>query len=447
VSDDTIVAVATPPGRGGIAVARLSGPAAHAIALALAERRRPFVARRVTRVSLRGLDVPDDALVTYFQGPASYTGEDVVEISTHGSPAVMAAVVAACTARGARAAGPGEFTLRAYLNGKLDLLQAEAVHDLVSAVSPAAARAAAAHLDGALSTAMARIVAALRDLHLRLEASMDFPEEGYHFIDAAEASTAVDELCHRVQALVDGSASARRVLDGARVVVAGAPNVGKSSVFNALLGAERAIVTPVAGTTRDLVSEHVLVGAAHLRLIDSAGQRAAGDEVEQEGMRRAAVAAQEADVVLVVLDRSRPLDADDRRVLESTRGRVRLVAANKIDLPAAWDERESAADVAVSAQTGEGIAALAARVADLVASERSSADVLVSNQRQVGHLRRALGHLQHARAALTERGGALPEEFLAADLLAAQDALHDLIGARAPDDVLAEIFAKFCIGK
>jgi tRNA modification GTPase len=443
-TDDTIVAVATPAGRGGVAMARLSGPAALRIALGLAARTRPLAARRATRARLDGLDVADEALLTYFPSPASYTGEDVVEISTHGSPVVMAAVVAGATARGARAARPGEFTLRAFLHGKLDLLQAEAVQALVDAVSPAQARQAVGHLEGALSAAVARVATDIRELHLRLEASIDFPDEGYHFVDGVAAAVAVRELRARVAMLVGGAAQARRLHDGFLVVIAGAPNVGKSSVFNALVGGDRAIVTPVAGTTRDLVSEHVLLGDAHLRLVDTAGMRSAADAVEQEGIRRATGAAATADLVLVVLDRSRPLDDDDRAVLAATAARSRLVVANKGDLAPAWGEQEHGAWAIVSASTGQGISALSR---ELSARATPADDVLVVNERQRARLREALDHLEHACAAMEAAGGAVAEEFLAADLSRAEQALDELIGLRAPDDVLSEIFARFCIGK
>jgi tRNA modification GTPase len=443
-ADDTIVAVATPAGRGGVAMARLSGPAAHRIALALAARTRPLAARRATRARLHGLDVADDALLTYFPSPASYTGEDVVEISTHGSPVVMAAVVAGATARGARAARPGEFTLRAFLHGKLDLVQAEAVQALVDAVSPAQARQALGHLDGALSVAVSRLATQIHELHLRLEASIDFPEEGYHFIDAAAAAVAVRELRAQVATLVDGAAQARRLHDGFLVVVAGAPNVGKSSVFNALVGGERAIVTPVAGTTRDLVSEHLLLGDAHLRLVDTAGVRRAADVVEQEGIRRATGAVATADLVLVVLDRSRPVDDDDREVLAATAAHPRLVVANKGDLTPAWSEHEHGASATVSALTGHGISALAG---ELSARATPGDDVLVVNERQRAQLREARDHLDHACASIDDAGGQIAEEFLAADLVRAEQALDELRGTRTPDDVLAEIFSRFCIGK
>ena len=446
-TDDTIVAVATPAGHGGVAMARLSGPAAHDIALAMARRTRPLAPRRATRSRLHGLEVADDALLTYFPGPASYTGQDVVEVSTHGSPVVMAAVVASATGLGARAARPGEFTLRAFLNGKIDLLQAEAVQALVEAVSPAQARLAVGHLEGGLSTAVAGIVAALGELHLRLEASLDFPDEGYHFIDRAGAAAAVHDLHGQVHRLAEGESQARRLRDGFLVVVAGAPNVGKSSVFNALVGHDRAIVTPAAGTTRDLVTEHALVGNTHLQVVDTAGVRRAADVAEQEGIRRARAVTAEADLVLVVLDRSRPLGDDDRAVLDATSGQARIVVANKADLPSAWGEAGHDATLLVSAAAGSGIAALTGQLSAHADAATTASDLLVTNERQRAHLRDARAHLAHACEALDRLAGEVPEEFLVADLVRARQALDELTGTSAAPDILAEIFNRFCIGK
>lgn len=445
-TDDTIVAVATPPGRGGVAMARISGPAAYELALRLAGRSRPLTARRATRVRLRGVTVADDALITYFPAPASYTGQDVVEISTHGSPVVMAAILAAAVDLGARAARPGEFTLRAFLNGKIDLVQAEAVGDLVEAVSPAQARIAAGHLEGGLSRAIGEVVTDLDALRLRLEASMDFPDEGYHFIDRPEAAMALRRLLATIERLCDGESVARRLRDGHLVVVAGAPNVGKSSLFNALLGGDRAIVTPIAGTTRDLVSEHVLVAGAHVRLVDTAGVRVAADAIEAEGIRRAEAVMAEADLVVVVLDRSRHRNADDRRVLEMTEARRRVVIANKGDRPSA-SGAEQGADLIVSAATAAGIDALATLVGARLTEVATPPNVLVTSARQRALLDDARASLAHAAAALDVQGDDLPEEFLAADVERAQIALEELVGRRAPDDLLAEIFSRFCIGK
>jgi tRNA modification GTPase len=444
-SDDTIVAVATPPGRGGVAVARLSGPSALAVALRIVGRVEPFEPRRATRVRLRGLDVQDDALITYFPGPASYTGQEVVEIAGHGSPVVMAAIVASACEWGARAARPGEFTLRAFLNGKIDLVQAEAVQALVEAVSPAQARVAASQLEGGLSRTIGQLSDALADLRLRLEASIDFPDEGYHFIDRRKAADALRGLRDELDRLCRDDGAARRLRDGHRVVVAGAPNVGKSSLFNALVGGDRAIVTPVAGTTRDLVSEEVLLGRRHVRLVDTAGVRASADPIEAEGIRRGAAAMAEADLVIVVLDRSRRRDHADRHVLETTSWCPRVVVASKADLPAVDDGVD--VDLAVSAVSGDGIGALVAAIEERLAAADVQPDALVTNARQRGLLGSARDRLAEACAMLAAAGGELPEEFLAADVARAQEALEEFTGRGAADDLLAQIFSRFCIGK
>jgi tRNA modification GTPase len=448
---DTIVAVATPPGRGGIGVVRLSGGRAAEIGGRLAARTAPWRARHATRVHLAADACRADAVVTYFAAPASYTGEDVLEIAVHGNPLLLACVVDCAVALGARVAGPGEFTLRAFVHGKLDLVQAEAVRDLVDAVSPAQVRAAARQVAGTLSAAIQQVAEELRRLETLLEASVDFPEEGYRFIEPATVTTRLAAVAARVRGLVAGDEAATLVRDGATVVVAGAPNVGKSSLFNALLGTDRAIVTPVPGTTRDLVSERVLLEGHLVRLIDSAGLRDTSDAVEAEGIRRAAAAAGSADVVVLVFDGSRPLDADDRAALAAADPARTVIVVNKSDLPPAWagGAVDPGGDVAiVSARTGEGIAALARRLAlRLARVDTGGEDVLVTNRRQRGLLGTALDCVQHALDETQARGGALPEEFVLADVRGALEALEDVTGRRSRDDVLAEIFATFCIGK
>lgn len=448
-SDDTIVAVATPGGRGGIAVARVSGPRAHVIAAALCGRASSFQPRRATRVRLGATAVPDDALITYFPAPASYTGEDVVEVSVHGSPHVVSALIDRAVELGARLARPGEFTLRAFVNGKMDLLQAEAVNDLVEAVSPAQAQSAVDQLEGALSGAVGAAVTMLRELQLRLEASIDFPDDGYHFIDRAEVGVALDASRAALARLLDTGSRGQVIRDGLRVVIAGSPNVGKSSVFNALVGSERAIVSAWPGTTRDLVSERVVVGAGHVLLVDTAGVRAGGDVVEAEGIRRAEDAVRQADLALVVLDRSVPLSDADRAVLTRTAGAPRIVVGNKTDLVPAWDTIAVAERVVcVSATSGAGMPALVAELAaKLTPGSHAPRDVLVTNRRHLAALGEAWRHVDHACRAFADAGGEIPEEFIAADVQQALASLEELTGARIPEDVLREIFARFCIGK
>ena len=292
-TSDTIVAIATPPGRGGIGVVRLSGPEAHAVARRLLTHGGPLEPRRATfTTAVAGADrsrsdALDQVIATYFPAPASYTGEDVVELSAHGSPVILRAIVASAIEHGARLAEPGEFTLRAFLNGRIDLMQAEAVADLIDAVTPLQARAAFDQLQGTLTRTIGEIDAALFDLIARLEASVDFPDEAYHFVEPGELAAAIDRLSARIDALLGDARRGRLVREGLHIAIAGKPNVGKSSVFNALVGASRAIVTDVPGTTRDLVTEVVDLDGLRVTLIDTAGLRETGDLVESEGVERA----------------------------------------------------------------------------------------------------------------------------------------------------------------
>ena len=445
--DDTIVAIATPAGRGGIGVVRVSGPGALGIAGVISDRADALEARRatLTRIVTGGAAV-DRAVLTFFPGPHSYTGEDVLEISAHGSPVLLRAIVEASMHAGARLAEPGEFTFRAYLRGRIDLVQAEAVKDLVDAVTPLQARAAFDQLEGTLTTRIAEIDAALFDMCARIEASLDFPDEGYHFVDPARASSEIDEVAGSIDELLADAKRGRLVREGAQIVIVGRPNAGKSSLFNRLAGAGRAIVTDIPGTTRDLLTEVIDLDGIALTLIDTAGLRAsAADAVEVEGMARAHAARRVADVTLVVLDRSRPLSADDEELLSVTAGGPRVVVANKSDLPAAWAVDDVQAGVAcVSAVTGSGFERLRAAMVDALAGERLRDTPAVTNMRHVELLSKARIALRRASAAASAR---TPEEFVAADLNDARGLLEEVTGARTADDVLHAIFDRFCIGK
>ncbi len=288
-TDDSIVAVATPPGRGGIGVVRISGPGSKQIAEAMLTRREPLAPRMATftRVVAKTADVIDEVVATYFPAPRSYTGEDVVEMSAHGNPVVLQAIVVRALEAGARLAEPGEFTLRAFLNGKRDLVQAEAVADLIAAATPMQARVACDQLEGTLTQRIGEIDAELFSLIARLEASLDFPDEGYHFIQPAETSWRVGEIVSRVETLLSAARRGRVIREGATVVVLGRPNVGKSSIFNLLVGSDRAIVASVAGTTRDLISEQVDLEGLAITLIDTAGARDAGERYRNAAARGA----------------------------------------------------------------------------------------------------------------------------------------------------------------
>jgi tRNA modification GTPase len=453
-TSDTIVAIATPPGRGALGVVRLSGADGSRIAGELIGRATPLVPRRATFARLRlpstsGLG--DEVVVTAFPAPQSSTGEDCVEISAHGSPVILAGILRAAVAAGARLAEPGEFSLRAFLKGKRDLVQVEAVADLVDAVTPLQARAAFDQLQGTLTQTIGAIESHLFDLMARLEASLDFPDEGYHFIAVEALGTALEGILAKVDALLADASRGRLVREGALVTLVGAPNVGKSSLFNALVQANRAIVTPVPGTTRDLLTERVDLGGLSVSLVDTAGLRPTDDLVEQEGVRRAEGSLAVSDLVLAVLDRSRPLTDDDRRMLEWTARRRRVVVVNKIDLDPAWDEGAmefGAAPVAISVRVGEGLDALVHRVgAELSGTDEWRERALVTNVRHVHLLEQARASLDHARRAVSESSARLPEEFVLADLQDAHAHLQEITGRRTTDDLLRHIFERFCIGK
>jgi tRNA modification GTPase len=437
-TSDTIVAIATPPGRGAIGIVRLSGPDAEPIARVLTGR-AGLEARRATLSKVAGVD---RAVVTLFPAPHSYTGEDVLEISAHGSPVVLHAIVEAAIAAGARLAEPGEFTLRAYLSGRLDLPQAEAVADLIDAVTPLQARAAFDQLQGTLSGRIAEHDAALFELIARLEASVDFPEEGYHFVEPRRLAGELDAQIARLDELIADGRRGRLVREGLLVTLVGKPNVGKSSLFNALTGAARAIVTPVPGTTRDLVTEVVDVNGIRATLVDTAGLREPGDPVEAEGVARARGARGASDLTIVVLDASTPLDGNDRAILEETAGTRHLVVANKVDLPAAWHD---AGSVRVAATEGTGLDELRASMARALDADARHDPPAITNVRHVALIARARDALSRARAAVVDE--ALPEEFVLADLQEARAAFEEVTGRRTTDDVLAHIFERFCIGK
>jgi tRNA modification GTPase len=445
---DTIVAIATPAGRGGIGVIRISGPSAHEVARVLAPDRPPLQPRHATLMDLgRDRTAFDRAVVTFFPAPHSYTGEDVVEISAHGSPVVLQSIVDSAMRSGARLAEPGEFTFRAYLHGRMDLVQAEAVRDLVDAVTPLQARAAFDQLEGTLTARIREIDAALFELSARLEASLDFPEEGYHFIEPGSAEEDILAVAGRIEVLLGDARRGRLVREGAQVVILGRPNSGKSSLFNQLAGSGRAIVTDIPGTTRDLVTEVVDLEGMAITIVDTAGlHQAPSDAVEREGISRARAAEEVADLALIVLDHSRPLNDDDETLIASTRKRARLLVANKSDLPEIWSAETLGLDVQeVSAATGEGVCALRAAIATaLSGTERWRDTPAITNARHVDLLTSARAVLLRGAAAAAEHTA---EEFVAADVAEARRLLEEVTGARAPDDVLQEIFAKFCIGK
>lgn len=447
-TDDTIVAIATPRGRGGIGVVRVSGPRALDVVAALRPGAAPLEPRHatLTRIIDQNGATIDDVVATSFVAPHSYTGQDVVELSGHGNPGLLDRIVRAAAVAGARLAGPGEFTLRAFLNGRMDLPQAEAVADLVDAVTPLQARAAFDQLEGTLTRAIAAVDAPLFDLIARLEASVDFPDEGYHFVTpeqaASEAATVVDALA----ALIARGHQGRLIREGALVVLAGRPNTGKSSLFNALAGVERAIVTEVPGTTRDLVTEIVDIEGLAVTLVDTAGMRETADVVELEGVGRARRAAVTADCVVVVLDGSVSPTEEDLALVRATAARARVIAVNKNDRPvAAGHDAYPEPAVFVSARSYAGMTQLREAIAAALAGRETLRDApAVTNARH-------LALLEQAREAVARGAEALahgaPEELALADLQDARGQLDEIVGRRTPDDVLRKIFESFCIGK
>jgi tRNA modification GTPase len=453
--DDTIVALATAPGRAGLGIVRLSGPEALRIAATLLGRRTPLSPRRATFARVTSPCGPDDqgeivdqVVATYFPSPKSYTGQDVVELGLHGNPVILTRVIDLATRHGARLAEPGEFTLRAYLLGKVDLVQAEAVHDLVEAVTPRQARAAFDQLDGTVTTAIRAIEGRMFELVVALEASLDFPEEAYHFVNPDHLDAALLDLSDALGRLVTSARQGRVVREGRTVAIVGRTNVGKSSLFNNLHGSNRAIVTNRPGTTRDVLTEKCDVEGIPITFVDTAGIRHSDDEVEREGVARARGAAGAAEAVVVVFDRSVPLVPEDRQVLDETKGLPCLLVANKSDLPAAWIPQAAMAAgawVTVSAATGEGVAALRRRLVELLGVRDSQREgVMVTNVRHLRLLEAASEGVARAREAVAAGAS---EEFVLADVHGAMASLQEVTGRRASDAVLTEIFSKFCIGK
>jgi tRNA modification GTPase len=389
-------------------------------------------------------DPLDQVIATYFPGPSSYTGEDVVELSAHGSPVVLERLLAAAVSRGARLAEPGEFTLRAYLAGRMDLMQAEAVADLIESVTPLQARAAFDQLTGTLTRTIAAVEHTLFELIARLEASVDFPEEGYHFVDAAAMVAAIDSILGDLGRLLTEGQRGRLIREGLQVAIVGRPNVGKSSLFNALVGADRAIVAAVPGTTRDLVTEVVGIGGLRFTLVDTAGLRSTKDEVEAEGVERSRGAAAVSAVTLVVLDGSAPLTADDEVILRQVIAKKTVVVANKSDVSQAWVRPGT---LSVSAKTRAGLEALRHRLLEALGVSAEGDVPAVTNIRHLTLIERAREAVERARAAATIEARPMPEEFLLADLQDARAALEEITGKRTSEDILSHIFARFCIGK
>lgn len=456
---DTICALSTARGRAGIAVVRLSGPGSLDLVRRIFVSRGGSMEAPEARKALLGSLLEeeggreiDQAIVTWFPGPGSYTGEDVVEISLHGSPVVVAHLLDWLCSHGARPAEPGEFTLRAFLRGRMDLVQAEAVRDLIEATTLYQARVASRQRAGELSHRLAPLKDALVEVVARMETALEFSEEGIEAGSGATLAARLSEVRDGLRRWIGSYRQGRLVRDGFGMAIVGLPNVGKSSLFNALLEEERSIVTDIPGTTRDLVSEFTSMGGIPVRLVDTAGVNEVAEGIEKLGVDRSLRAMADADVALLVVDGSRPRSLADDRLRERLEEFPFIVAVNKTDLAPAWSQEEKASFagsrpcIEVSARTGRGLDRLRAEIMrHLTGSAMPEQDgLMITNLRQCRCLEEAARRLE--RALETMRAG-LSEEFALVDLRAALDELGAVTGETSTEDILGEIFSRFCIGK
>jgi tRNA modification GTPase len=451
---ETIVAISTPPGRGGIGIVRLSGPAARTIGEPLLKLRHPLAAgqARFAEVIDAEKSTLDEAVVTFFAAPNSYTSEDVVEIAAHGSPVLLEYLVRQSIANGARLAEPGEFTQRAFLSGRLDLTQAEAVHDLIESQTLHQARIAAQQLGGALSRRIAPIKESLIKLIAELEAGVDFVEDDLDLLTTTQILVQLKPIQATLNALEQTFSYGRIVHDGFTLAIVGRPNAGKSSLFNRLVERDRAIVTAAPGTTRDLIVERVAMDGIPVDIVDTAGLRTEHtsqlDEAEAIGIAKSREALADADILLVVVDATQPVQPEHYDLIESNRNQHTILVYNKSDLITQTNEQHPQPDLATietSALTGEGISELRTMIVSLVTAGASTSDAaLITNLRQQQAVTSALEALTRAQSAATKN---TPHEILLLDLHEALNALDALTGTTTPDDILERIFSTFCIGK
>ncbi len=439
---DTIVASATPPGTGGIGIVRISGDQAERIARrVLGSLPEPRTATYRLFSDARGQTI-DAGIALYFPAPASFTGESVLELHGHGGPVVVSLLVDAVIALGARQAAPGEFSMRAFLNGKLDLVQAEAIADLINSGTTQAARAALRSLSGAFSSAVERLAEQLIRLRMHVEAAIDFPEEEIDFLSDDKLLSRLEESAATFDALLSETRQGRVLRDGYQVVIVGKPNAGKSSLLNLLSGQDAAIVTEIAGTTRDILREQIDVDGLAVELCDTAGLRDDPDRVEEEGIRRARKAVDNADAVLWIQD---ALDPDHGTIEEKLPDDIPVtIVRNKIDLTNEPAGRLDDNVINLSVKTGAGIEALRETIRKLAGYENLGEGAFTARRRHLDALQRAERHFLAGRKALEE---AHAGEILAEELRLSQHALGEITGAVSSDDLLGRIFSEFCIGK
>jgi tRNA modification GTPase len=455
---DTIAAVATAPGQGGIGIVRLSGPDAHGIARAVCGATLPPRHARYSEFRDAAGELMDTGIALYFPAPASFTGEDVVELQGHGGPAVLELVLGCCCRLGARMAEPGEFSRRAFLNDKIDLAQAEAIADLIAATTESGVRSANRSLQGEFSRQIRILIDQVTSLRVYVEASIDFPEEEIDFIEQGQVIDRVKAIAAQLDTVIREAKQGRILRDGMKLVIAGRPNAGKSSLLNALSGEDSAIVTPIEGTTRDVLREHIQIDGMPLHIVDTAGLRESSDLVEQEGIQRAWREMATADHVLLVIDDSNRQDrsASVAALWPELRERIPSVVPvtiihNKCDLtgqtPGVESETDSqgaSAIVTLSAKTGAGLELLRQHLKNAMGYQGQSSHGFMARQRHLDALERAKASLAEGLAQLLSQGAG---ELLAEDLRRCHNQLGEITGDVSPDELLGKIFSSFCIGK
>lgn len=445
---DTIAAIATPPGRGGVGIVRVSGPRASDIARALLGRVPNARTAEYLGFHDSTGELLDEGIALYFPAPRSFTGESVLELQGHGGPVVLDRLLQACLRAGARLARPGEFSERAFLNDKLDLAQAEAIADLIDAGTVQAARSALQSLQGVFSEWVQATVEILTELRMYVEAAIDFPEEEIDFLADQHITDQLAYLTREIQRVIATAHQGQLLREGMRIVLAGQPNTGKSSLLNALAGRESAIVTDVPGTTRDVLHEEINIDGMPLHIIDTAGLREGGDAIEREGMRRTWQAIDQADCVLLLIDDRAGFGEAEQGILDQLPGTLPVVRVfNKIDLsgrPAEILEDQQGPRISLSARTGTGVELLRDHLKRQVGFIGSTEGLFMARRRHLDALQRALEHVGQGQRMLAERGAG---ELLAEELRLAQQALGEITGEVTADDLLGRIFADFCIGK
>lgn len=444
---DTIAAIATPPGKGGIGIIRVSGPQVPQITQTLFHKTLPPRHAELLPFKNAEGEVLDRGIALFFESPHSYTGEDVLELQGHGGPVVLNLLLQRILELGARRAGPGEFTERAFLNDKMDLAQAEAVIDLIESSSEQGVKAAARSLEGEFSKAVQQLLGNLIQIRMYIEAALDFPEEEIDFLSDKQLHENMKDLQEDIENVLATARQGRLLKEGLNVVILGRPNAGKSSLLNRLAGRDSAIVTEIAGTTRDVLREHIHIDGLPLHIIDTAGLRESGDLIEQEGVRRAWDEVGKADRVLLLVDKRQEFGAEEEKTLERIPAALPVdIIHNKLDLTGDRPfikNGSRGALIGLSVKTGEGFQLLTDHLKQSVGFEQTAENQYTARRRHIEAMKRVKKHIEQAHQQLVEGAG----ELAAEEMRLGQEALSEITGKFSSDDLLGEIFSSFCIGK